>query len=221
MKRILPLTLFFSISLVLSSCNKPTPTSTAIPTLAQVNESASPIETVQNDLIYPAATKLTLEQTADEVMFLLNKNNLTALSLYVHPERGVRFSPYPYINQTDLIFTPNQVAGLSNDATVYTWGIFDGSGEPIEMTFTEYFARFVYSADFADAAIVAINKFIGSGNMINNLPNFYSGADFVEYHFSGFEVQYEGKDWQSLRLVFIQQDGVYYLIGIVHAEWTI
>jgi hypothetical protein len=43
----------------------------------------------------------------------------------------------------------------------------------------------------------------------------------MEYHFSGFEAQYEGMDWESLRLVFIQEDSTWYLVGIVHDEWTI
>jgi hypothetical protein len=28
-------------------------------------------------------------------------------------------------------------------------------------------------------------------------------------------------DWESLRLVFVQEDGAWWLVGIVHDEWTI
>jgi hypothetical protein len=42
----------------------------------------------------------------------------------------------------------------------------------------------------------------------------------VEYHFTGFEPDYGGLDWRSLRLVFMQDGDEWFLIGIVHDEWT-
>jgi hypothetical protein len=89
------------------------------------------------------------------------------------------------------------------------------------LTFAEYFERFIYSADFANPEQIGYNKVLQEGNSINNIPEYYPQAEFVEYHFSGFDPQYEGMDWQSLRLVFEKVDGRYYLVGIVHAEWTI
>jgi len=106
--------------------------------------------------------------------------------------------------------------------TTYTWGTYlDGSGTPIELKFKDYYPLFVYSADFANPDQKAFNQSIGQGNTINNLTAYYPGAEFVEYHFTGFDPQLEGKDWQSLRLVFLIQNGKYYLIGIVHDQWTI
>lgn len=45
--------------------------------------------------------------------------------------------------------------------------------------------------------------------------------NYVEYHFPGFEKKYEGKDWKSLRLVFEKKNDRWYLVGIVHDQWTI
>jgi hypothetical protein len=42
----------------------------------------------------------------------------------------------------------------------------------------------------------------------------------VEYYFPGFDPQYEGMDWRSLRLIFLQDNDVWYLAGIVHDQWT-
>jgi hypothetical protein len=28
-------------------------------------------------------------------------------------------------------------------------------------------------------------------------------------------------DWVSLRLVFLQEDGTWFLVGVVHDQWTI
>jgi len=43
----------------------------------------------------------------------------------------------------------------------------------------------------------------------------------VEYHFPGIDPQYGGLDWRSLRLVFQQSGGEWYLVGIIHDQWTI
>ena len=233
MKRILPLTLLIIFSLVLSACNQKTPTPSASEAQAPaiestssqkpsvVTETAAPQMPVINDEIYPANINLSLEQISSQVISLLKNNDFATLSQYVHPQKGLRFSPYPYISDNDRLLGRDAIYTIANDNGVYNWGIFDGSGEPIDLTFADYYARFIYSADFADAAQVAYNQAIGSGNSINNIADFYPGAEFVEYHFPGFDAQYEGMDWQSLRLVFMQENGAYYLIGIVHAEWTI
>ncbi len=219
MKRILPLTLIIFLSLVLSACNPKTPAPAAIEDQApaiestSVQQSSTVTETaalqmpVINDDIYPANTNLSLEQISTQVISLLKNNDFATLSQYVHPQKGLRFSPYPYISDTDRLLGRDAIYTILNDNSVYSWGVFDGSGEPINLTFPGYYARFIYSADFANAAQVAYNQAIGSGNSINNISDFYPGAEFVEYHFPGFDAKYEGMDWQSLRLVFMQENG--------------
>jgi len=65
-----------------------------------------------------------------------------------------------------------------------------------------------------------VNEELGHSSMINNIAEFYPGSSFVEYHFSGFEEKYEGMDWVSLRLVFLQEGGRWYLVGLVNDQWT-
>jgi hypothetical protein len=38
---------------------------------------------------------------------------------------------------------------------------------------------------------------------------------------SGFDPEYEGMDWRSLRLVFEKKNDIWYLVGIIHDQWTI
>jgi hypothetical protein len=133
----------------------------------------------------------------------------------------VRFSPYAYIRAEDLVFTPEQMRTIFNDTRQYTWGAYDGSGEPITLNFSDYYARFIYDVDFSQPKTIGYNTIVGRGNSLNNLVEFYPGVDFVEFHFPGFEPQYEGMDWRSLRLVFQRIDQVYKLVGIVHDQWTI
>lgn len=164
---------------------------------------------------------LTLAQSATNVVNALQKHDLTAIAELVHPQWGLRFSPYAFVHETDLFFSKVQIPGLLEDITIYQWGTYDGSGEPISLDFPEYFDEFVYNVDFANPEMIGYNKEIGTGNVPNNISDFFPGAEFVEYHFSGFDPQYGGMDWQSLRLVFIKEKGQYFLVGIVHAQWTI
>jgi len=62
---------------------------------------------------------------------------------------------------------------------------------------------------------------LSSGNLINNIRESYPAAIIVEYHFPGFEEKYGGMDWTSLWLVFEKQGSEWYLVGLVHGEWTI
>jgi hypothetical protein len=163
-----------------------------------------------------------LKDTAKKVVEILKNKNLQKLSEYVHPSKGVRFSPYATVDpQNDIVFKSNELKGKFNDDTVYTWGRYDGSGKPIELTFTEYYNEFIYDEDFANAENFATNELIQTGNSISNIEEVYPDAEFAEFNFSGFEDQYEGMDWTSLRLVFEKYQNSWKLIGIIHDQWTI
>jgi hypothetical protein len=49
----------------------------------------------------------------------------------------------------------------------------------------------------------------------------YPDATVVEFHFPGFEEKYEGMDWKSLRVVVEKLDNKWYVVGIIHDQWTI
>jgi hypothetical protein len=151
----------------------------------------------------------------------LSDRDMTALAPVVHPTKGVRFSPYAYVRQQDLVFGAPLLDALLADETRYLWGVYDGSGEPIELAFADYYEESVYDQDFANAEAVAYDEVLGRGNTTNNIREFYPHGVSVEYHFSGFDPQYAGMDWVSLRLVFEEWDGAWYLVGLVHDEWTI
>lgn len=191
-------------------------------TMSQVLDE-SPPEDPNVILTSPTAptVTLTLEETANQVINALAEMDLKLVAKIVHPEMGVRFSPYAFVQEDHLVFSSEILPGLVETDAPFLWGFYDGTGDPIELTFEEYSDKFVYSADFANPEETAIDERIGQGNSINNIDEFYPGSSFVEYHFSGFEKQYEGMDWESLRLVFVQEDGVWFLVGIVHDEWTI
>lgn len=169
-----------------------------------------------------------LAKAAAQAVLALRDHDMAELAALVHPVKGVMLSPYTFVRtlqgapgEADMLFTRAQVAGLWSDPTVYHWGYHDGSGEPIDVAFQAYYAEFVYDVDFAQPEEIGFDEFIGQGNTINNIREAYPIGVPVEYYFSGFDPQYGGMDWRSLRLVFEQADGTWYLVGIVHDEWTI
>lgn len=162
-------------------------------------------------------------EAATTVMRALKNGNMDTLAAWVHREKGLRFSPYAYVDTTtDLVFTPDELKGLMSNPKTYVWREYAGSGEPIELTFAEYYKRFVYDADFFDDAQKALNKGLGQGTTVNNINEVYprDSYDFVEYHIAGVDPSVEGMDWRSLRLVFERIGQDHALVGIVHDQWT-
>lgn len=157
---------------------------------------------------------------AGKVVNALKEQDFQALASYADPQNGVRFSPYANVSDSDLVFTAAQIPALMTDATKYTWGVADGSGQPIELTFGEYYAKFIYDVDFASAPQVALNQRLGVSTTIDNSAEYYPGAMIVEYYFPGSDPKFSGMDWHSLRLVFQEYQGQWYLSGIIHDQWT-
>ncbi|HIP32506.1 MAG TPA: hypothetical protein EYG86_07080 [Crocinitomicaceae bacterium] len=161
-----------------------------------------------------------LLETSLKVLEAIKKEDYEKLTFYIHPTKGIRFSPYAYVDTTEDVVI-KQTSFTTSFSDNYFWGSYDGSGESINLTTKDYFKQFVYNADFLHAEKVGINKMIGVGNSLNNLTEVYPNSVYTEHHFSGFNPAYEGMDWTSLRLVYEKLDGELFLVGIIHDQWTI
>jgi len=166
--------------------------------------------------------EISVEDMATEVLTAIKNFDMEKLADAVHPDKGVRFSPYAFVDvERDLVFTADEVRNLAADTKTYLWGYYDGTGDPIELTFRDYHREFIYDADFLNAEQVSVNETLGRGNTVNNSFEVYKDAEIVEFYFSGIDPKYEGMDWKSLRLVFEKKDDTWYLVGIIHDQWTI
>ncbi len=190
--------------------------------LEELNQEEEEVEEVppqgvpQTNLSYTS-----LLAQATDIVNMFKVKDFSGISSQVHPTKGLRFTPYQYIDlQNDIVFSDTQVSGLMGDPTTIVWGAYDGSGFPIILKFSDYYNEFVYDEDFLNPHMVGINNPIGYGNLINNMSSSYPNAQYVEFHFTGFDPQFGGMDWRSLTLVFEQVNGTYYLVGIVHGQWT-
>lgn len=188
-------------ALTVTACKPNTPTPPPIPTEPTVDLSSK-------------------ETVAEGVVQALKTVNMGILRMYVHPEKGVRFTPYTHVNtETDVVVPANEIAPLITSPT-RNWGVQEGSGEPINLPYQLYHNRYVYNHDYAEAPKVYWNTPFDRGTIIDNAAEAYPAADIVEYHFPEFDPQYEGMDWSSLRLVLEKSGDKYYLVGIIHDEWT-
>ncbi|GEM_PF-323475 len=163
-----------------------------------------------------------LEENNKNSIQAIKEKDMKKLAEIVHPVKGVRFSAYSHIDTgSDLVFTKEQLPSLLESEVVYAWGAYDGTGDPIKLTFAQYYDKFVYDRDFAKAEKVGFNKIQQEGNTIVNIKEVYPEGKFFDFYFSGFNPDYEGLDWASLRLVFEEYNGQWYLVCIAHGQWTI
>lgn len=169
-------------------------------------------------------TKITKDQSLkkinEDIIQALKDKNFKKFVEFIHPEKGVRFSMYAFVNpKEDKKFSKADFIRYQPAKTLFTWGTMDGSGDLYRATIRDYLVDWVYSKDFATAQ-VSLNAFQGKGNSLNNVKEIYPNADFTENFIKGSEAN-SGMDWKCLRLVFEEFQGTYYLIGVVNDQWTI
>lgn len=232
MKPIFVLTIII-LAGALTGCNLVSPaTPTITPTTAPTLEFKQPTavilatpalnqtpETLPSPHQPPSSQQAAMDR-AFLVVSALKDNDMAALASYVSPQMGLRFSPYAAVQETYQVFTANQVKGLWADNAPYIWGAYSGTGDTIELTFTDYYAKFVYDVDFANAPQISLNNRLGVSTTLDNSTEYYPHAMIVEFYFPGFDPTFEGMDWRSLRLVFMQENNTWYLVAVIHDQWT-
>jgi hypothetical protein len=161
------------------------------------------------------------QQTVSEVIDLLKNKDFPRLAAYVHPTEGVRFSPYGHVNtKTDVVMQASKLQNAMEEDGILNWGSYDGNGESINLTFADYYDEFIYNHDFVNADQVGYNTIIGAGNTINNATEVYPDSYIAEYHFKGTEGN-NNMDWSSLRIVLVELDRDWVVVGIIHDQWTL
>ena len=143
------------------------------------------------------------------------------LQKIIHPDLCLRFSPYSYLNSSNLTFCGSEIDLAAASEDLLIWGSYDGTGNPINLSFEDYHEEFVYDQDYFHSPIVGYNTEVSSGNSLNNIQEIFPDGMMIEYYFPGFDPQYGGLDWRSIRLVFVQHGMDWYLTAIIHGEWTI
>lgn len=201
------------LTLALVSCGGAAPISagpsaTATPT---PTPSASP----------SAPTVAALRARATEAMTALRDKDFARLAALADPDKGVRFSPYAFVDvQANVVLPAATLAAGFNDRRQYLWGHTDGQGLPMQWTFEDYYTRHLWKKDFSKATVIAVDQRTGKGNSRDNAAQAYPAGRVVEYHLPSADPN-TTLDWQSIRFVFEPRAGTWVLVGIIHDEWTI
>ena len=154
------------------------------------------------------------------VIKLIKNRDINALSKYAHPKKGIMFSPYSDLKNNDnQIIEKKELVKIYEKNEELVWGEYDGTGARILLTFYNYFDRFIYDEDFIEYE-PNYDSIMGTGNAIENMNSVFPYARSVEYYTPGTE-EYAYMDWKSLRLLYEIYRGKYYLVAVVHNEWTI
>lgn len=169
----------------------------------------------------PQHAQRLIAKTFTDVYEAWARKDGAALAKFTHPEKGVRFSPYAHVDEkNDQVFTAEKMKTFFEDKTVYDWGVMDGSGEPIKKTPSDYYQKFIISSDFKKLGSLSFNKTQGKGSITENQFQSYPNSIIGEYYIKQKDPKYAGMDWESLRLVFEELKGKWYLVGVIHNQWT-
>ena len=184
-----------------------------------------PAKTIAPKIESPKGNNLTTQDsisaTGRQVLTFLKANNYNELVKYFSSE-GVLFSPYGFIDKANCKkLTATDFLGSIQKKWILTWGSYDGTGEPIKLSVPAYLKKFVYSADYLNAEAVGYDQIVKKGNSAVNLETIFPNHHFIDYHFSGFVQKNQGMDWTSLKLVFEKVDSQYFLVAIIHDQWTV
>ncbi len=156
---------------------------------------------------------------AMKAMRAIAEQDFEALASFVDPEEGVTFTPYSTVDPTsNLTFSADNLAAAGEDDTSYVWGLSSSDSSPIKMTVPEYFDSYVWNANYWDVAEIGIDTVLHSGNSLENVADAYPDCHFVDFYLPATDGT--DRDWSSLKLVFRLSGSDWYLVGIIHSEWT-
>jgi hypothetical protein len=178
---------------------------------------AGPAEGVSRGAIAPASAEKLIADRARKAIALIQSHDWKGLAPLVHPVKGVCLSPYNGACEKGI--PAAALADLWESGQKLTWGKYDGSGDAIRLSFKDYYRRFVCDRDFGAAKSVLYNVYVQRGGDHYDVLEDHPGDLVVDFHESA--AHSDRNDWRSLRLVFEKSDDTWYLVAIVHDEWTI
>lgn len=157
-----------------------------------------------------------------KVIMALKQRDMNALAAYVHPGKGVRFSPYIFINpDSDLVFSAERIRWFFQDRKERIWGYYEDTATPLKLTNEAYFKSYIYDDNYVFADKINFNREIKGSLTAGNVFEVYPKAIVVEYLCSKNGNPDEDSAWRDLKLVFTAEEKTWYLVGIIHDQWTI
>ncbi len=181
------------------------------------NTTSKPTEPIEGRL---ENTNPALLAFSEQVMACLKKKDWVELAKYTSSKEQILFYPYGFIDTSIAkSFAPNLLAMVEESGKKVYWANYDGSGEPMDLTVKNYVKQYINDKDYVKADTIRANKMVEIGNSPNNIDKVFKNAEYVEYFVKGTGATAE-HNWSSLRLVYRKTGEHYFLIGVIHNQWT-
>lgn len=210
------LTLIFLV-LFLLGCNQHSTEEKPLKTIERKNQQE---EKPMAEKISPEVRKEGIYHNLNDDLILLLKNkNFQKFADHIHPEKGITFSMYAYLDpEKNKHFTKAEFLQYSATPIKFTWGEKDGTGDLLKLSIPNYIEQWVFKGDFSKREY-AFDTFLKSGNSLNNLKEVYPQNHFTENYLPG-STQYAEMDWKILRFAYEEFEGKIYLVAVINDEWT-
>jgi hypothetical protein len=184
-------------------------------------QSTNSLDSVENKI-----PKKDISPIAHKVLLQIKNNDFKKLSLIIHPKKGLRFEPYVEQNWCGISFSTKAFKKAYASSKKYIWGHYDGSGEPIRLSFGDYYKNFIYAKDY--------NVIAPKYYTTQSIPQKYSAdaadiakSDWVQNYPHGIVAYYyypnpaQDMDWSAIGLVFEKLNNKWYLVAILRDAWRI
>ncbi len=214
--------LLLGVSLVLVRCNNKADkneTTTDTTEIHKIKDSlVKSVDTALNNVQPSESETSIILANAKRIVQYIKDKNFQSLAGFVSPVSGLGFSSNSFIDSGDIRFSKEEVAGLWNNMKKYR---FPDYGEGGKKTFREYYSADVYDKDFVKATEIELNKLKrGPNSDIFMLKDSYPNASFVDFHIPAPKDPDQELDWATLRLVFVKEGKEWWLVHIMHDNWT-
>jgi len=179
------------------------------------------IKSKESSSIVPEISKEeSLKLMNNNLLQFLKTKNYEKFATYIHPEKGVTFSMYAFVNSaSDRCFTKKEFLYFISSPADFTWGEKNASGELYRETLQNYLSNWVWKKDFSTASY-ELNGTMSRGNSQDNSKQIYPECDITVNFLSGTK-EFSEMDWQTLGFVFEEFYGKYYLIAVINDQWTV
>ena len=123
--------------------------------------------------------------------------------------------------ETDQNFTADEIRGLPEDPGQYLWGYEGRPGHAHSLTMEEFVRQYIFPWTILRPPRWGWTRWCSSGNALENVAQAYPGCRFVDLCYPERDPDLGGLDWCSLKLVFAPLEGQWWLVGLIHSQWTI
>lgn len=169
---------------------------------------------------------ITVRQQRDIVSFTdavvgnLRDKDFQELAQRVHPVKGLRISPYQYVDvsaegQQAFFASGEAFLAQTTSSTPRVWGHADGTGDTIRLDFAKFYSDWLYDHDYLQAPNVRVFR------KYTSISDTYPDARVVLYEYPGFDAKFGGMDWSGLVVGIEEYEGQWYVVVLAHAQWMI